>query len=344
MKLAIIGFGNVGQGLAEILHEKADHLRAGHGLEARLVAVCDVARGALYDADGLDIGAVLGALQRGGSLAGYPDAPGLVRGWDSLTTIRESNADVVVEATWTNLETGEPALTHMRTAFEAGKHVVTSNKGPVALAYRELKAMADAHGVSWGIEGTVMSGSPALRLGRTALAGAGITELRGILNGTTNFILTQMEAGATYAGALAEAQRLGYAEADPTADVEGHDALGKLLILAAVVVGSPLTARDVDRRGITGLTPGDIQHAKSVGKRWKLIAQLRRVGDRLEASVAPEMIDAAHPLAGVSGATNAITYVTDFLGEVTLVGAGAGRRETGFALLSDLLEIQRLCA
>ena len=343
MKLAIIGFGTVGQGFAEILRDKADHLRAGHGLEARVVAVCDVARGALYDADGLDIGAVLAALQRSGSLAGYPDAPGLVRGWDSLTTIRESNADVVVEATWTNLETGEPALTHMRTAFEAGKHVVTSNKGPVALAYRELKAMADAHGVCWGIEGTVMSGSPALRLGRTALAGSGISELRGILNGTTNFILTQMEAGATYAGALAEAQRLGYAEADPTADVEGHDALGKLLILAAVVVGSPLTARDVNRRGITGLTPGDIQHAKSVGKRWKLIAQLRRVGDRLEASVAPQMIDVAHPLAGVSGATNAITYVTDLLGEVTLVGAGAGRRETGFALLSDLLEIQRLC-
>ena len=343
MKLALIGFGTVGQGLAEILRDKGHTLRAAYGLDARIVAVCDANKGALHHADGLNVDAVLDAVQGTGSLAGYPDAPGLARGWDSMTTIRECEADVVVEATWTNLETAEPAMTHIRTAFQAGKHVVTSNKGPVALAYREMKAIADAHGVFWGIEGTVMSGTPALRLGRTALAGCTISELRGILNGTTNFILTRMEGGTSYAAALAEAQRLGYAEADPSADVEGHDALGKLLILAAVVMGTSLKAAQVSRRGITGLTSADIQQAGAAGKRWKLIAQLRRVGGELEASVGPQMVEAAHPLAGVGGATNAITYVTDLLGDVTLVGAGAGRRETGFALLSDLLEILRLC-
>jgi homoserine dehydrogenase len=343
LKLALIGFGTVGQGLAEILLGKADDLRARYGLDTRIVAVCDASKGALYHPGGLDARTLLAVVQRGDTLVSYPDSPDLVRGWDSLTTIRSSDANAIIEATWTNLQTGEPAITHIRTAFQSGRHVVTSNKGPAALAYRELKAMADAHGLHWGIEGTVMSGTPTLRLGSNALAGCTISELRGILNGTTNFILTRMEAGATYADALVEAQRLGYAEADPTADVDGHDALGKLLILAAVVMDHPLSAGEISRQGVTNLTLQDIQQARAQDKRWKLIAQLRRTDNGVEGSVGPQMVDISHPLAGVSGATNAITYVTDLLGEVTLVGAGAGRRETGFALLSDLLEINRLC-
>jgi homoserine dehydrogenase len=340
-KLAFIGFGTVGQGLAEILRDKAQDLLVGYGFEARIVAVSDSAKGSLYHPDGLDLDALLSTAVQTGSLPAYPDAPGLIRGWDAIATIQDSNADVVVEAAWTDLVTGQPAIGHLRTAFEAGKHVVTSNKGPAALAYAELQRLAHAQGLYWGIEGTVMSGTPALRLAESALAGCRIREIRGILNGTTNFILTRMEGGDTYAAALAEAQRLGYAEADPSADVEGHDALGKLLILAAAVMGSTLRADQVACLGITQLTADDIRHARDEGKRWKLIAQLRREGDRLVASVAPQAIPLAAPLAGVTGAVNAITYVTDLLGEVTLVGPGAGRRETGFALLADLLELHR---
>jgi len=340
-KLAFIGFGTVGQGLAEILRDKGDELQAQYGFEAQVVAISDSIKGAIYHPDGLDIKAALTTVQETGSLNDYPEARGLVRGWDSLTTIREGNQDTVVEVAWTDLETGEPAISHVQAAFEAGKNVVTSNKGPAALAYHELKKMAETNGVEWGIEGTVMAGTPALRLAQTALAGCHISEIRGILNGTTNFILTQMENEATYEEALAEAQRLGYAEADPTADVEGHDALGKLLILSAVVMDTPLTWEQVSCQGISGLTLDDVGQARSEGQRWKLIAQLRRVGDEIKASVGPQAIPAHAPLAGVSGATNAITFVTDLLGEVTLVGPGAGRRETGFALLADLLDISR---
>jgi len=340
-KLALIGFGTVGQGLAEILRDKGDELQTQYGFEAQVVAISDSIKGAIYHPDGLDINTALKTVQETGMLNDYPEALGLVRDWDSLTTIRESNADTVVEVAWTDLETGEPAISHVRAAFEAGKNVVTSNKGPAALAYDELKKMAEAKAVEWGIEGTVMSGTPALRLAQTALAGCHISEIRGILNGTTNFILTQMENEATYEEALAEAQRLGYAEADPSADVEGHDALGKLLILSAVVMDTPLTWEQVDCQGISGLTLDDVGRARSEGRRWKLIAQIRRVGDEIEASVGPQAISAHAPLAGVSGATNAITFVTDLLGEVTLVGPGAGRRETGFALLADLLDISR---
>jgi homoserine dehydrogenase len=340
-KLAFIGFGTVGQGLAEILRDKASQLKADYGFKANVVAVSDSLKGAVYHPEGLDVAALLTAVRETGSLAAYPDGPGLVRGWDSLATIRNSGADVVVEVAWTDLRTGQPAISHIGAAFEAGMHVVTSNKGPAALAYRELKTLADARGKRWGIEGTVMSGTPALRLGHADLAGCHIAEIRGILNGTTNFILTQMETGASYAAALAEAQRLGYAEADPTADVEGHDALGKLLILAAVVMNTPLSKDQVACQGITGLTPNDIARARGEGKCWKLIARLRRAANGLEASVGPQAIPYADPLASVSGATNAITYVTDLLGEVTLVGPGAGRQATGFALLADLLDIHR---
>jgi homoserine dehydrogenase len=338
-KLALIGFGTVGQGLAEVLRDKGDELKAGYGFEAQIVAISTATRGTIYHPSGLDINTALTIIQEAGSLNDYPEAPGLVRGWEGLTTIRESNADTVVETTWTDLETGQPASSHIRAAFEAGKHVVTCNKGPVALAYHELNRLAEAHGVQWGIEGTVMAGTPALRLAQTALAGCQISQVRGILNGTTNFILTQMERGANYDDALAEAQRLGYAEADPSADVEGHDALGKLLILAAVVMDTPLTWEQVNCQGISDLTLDDVARARAEGKRWKLIAQLSRAGEEVEASVGPQAIPVNAPLAGVSGATNAITYVTDLLGEVTLVGPGAGQRETGYALLADLLEI-----
>jgi homoserine dehydrogenase len=340
-KLAFIGFGTVGQGLAEILYNKADELRAQYGFEASVVAVSDSLKGAVYHPGGLDIGALLAAIRQTGSLDDYPDASGLIRGWDSLTTIQNGNADVVVEVAWTDIKTGEPAISHIRTAFETGKHVVTTNKGPVALAYRQLRDLADSQGVCWGFEGTVMSGTPALRIADSALAGCDIREIRGILNGTTNFILTQMEGGATYADALAEAQQLGYAEADPTADVEGHDALGKLLILSAVVLDNPLAPDDVACQGITHLTPAHIAQARADGKRYKLIARLRREENGITASVGPQAIPLTDPLAGVSGVTNAITYVTDLLNEVTLVGPGAGRQETGFALLADLLDIHR---
>lgn len=340
-RLALIGFGTVGQGLLEILLEQADDLRAEHGFEAQVVAVADANKGTLYHPEGLDGAALLTSVRSTGSLADYPDQPGLMRGWDSLTTIRQSNADVIIEATWTDLHTGQPAIQHIEAAFELGKHVVTSNKGPVALAYRRLRSQADARRLYWGIEGTVMSGTPALRLAQIALAGCHIRALRGILNGTTNFMLTRMEEGASYAEALAEAQRLGYAEADPTADVEGHDALGKLLILAAVVMNAPLEVNQVARQGITRLTRADIEDAEANGQRWKLIAELKRDGKRVIASVGPRRIPITHPLAAVRGPTNAITYETDWLGEVTLVGPGAGRQATGFALLADLLDLHR---
>ncbi len=338
-KLALIGFGTVGQGLAEILLAKEDALAEAAGVRFQIVAISDLLKGSLYHPDGLDAASLLEVVRRTGTLADYPPSQALVTGWDSLCTIRQSNADTVVEISWTDVRTGQPAIDHVKAAFESGKHAVLTNKGPVALAYRELAGLAQDRGVRFCFEGTVMSGTPTIRLAQQALAGCAIEEIRGILNGTTNYILTQMEMGQSYQESLVEAQRLGYAEADPTADVEGWDAAGKVVILANVLMDGCLTVADVDRTGIIGLAPADVAAAQAAGERWKLVAHVYREGDAVKASVKPTRMPLSHPLAGVSGATNACTFTTDLLGDVTLVGPGAGRLETGFAVLGDLLDI-----
>ncbi|QGQ47703.1 homoserine dehydrogenase [Metabacillus sediminilitoris] len=341
-KLAFIGFGVVGQGLAEILRDKKAALKQEEGFEAVIVAISDLMKGSIYHPGGLDIDTALQVLNETGNLDNYPQTPGLVTGWDSLKTIRETNADTIIEVSYTDVKTGQPAINHCKAAFESGKNVVMTNKGPVALAYKELAEIADKHGVHWGFEGTVMSGTPALRMPISTLAGNEITEIRGILNGTTNYILTKMEAeGVSYEEALKEAQALGYAEADPTSDVEGYDARYKIVILSNYVMKAPLTVEEVSCNGITNITLKDIEDAKAQGKRWKLIAKARKQGDKVIASIAPEKVAITDPLASISGATNAITYECDLLGTVTLSGAGAGKVETGFSLLIDLITIDR---
>ncbi|MFQ5595568.1 MAG: homoserine dehydrogenase [Anaerolineae bacterium] len=336
-RLALIGFGTVGQGLTQILRDRGDALAQRFGAQFQIVAVSDLLKGSVFSPAGLSPAELLDAVQADGNLNRVA-APH--RGWDAMRTIAESNADVIAELSYTDLETGEPALSHVRLALEQDRHVVTTNKGPIALHYPELAELARTHNAEIGVEGTVMSGTPALRLGKDLLS-AGVHRIQGILNGTTNYILTQMEAGATYSAALAEAQARGYAEADPAGDVEGFDAAGKVVILANLILGLPLTMKDVDRHGITRLTPEDIAAAQADGERWKLIGSVERTGGGSSASVRPTRVPMEHPLASVGGATNAITYSTDLLGDVTLVGPGAGRLETGYALIGDLLGIHR---
>ena len=337
-RLALIGFGNVGQGLAQILAERGAQLAQQYDAQFQIVAVSDLLKGAVYDPQGLDPRVLLDTVQQGSTLDAV-NAPH--HGWDAQKTIADTNADVVVELAYTDLKTGEPAFTHLKLALENKKHVITSNKGPIALHYAALKKIADANGVTIGAEGTVMSGTPTVRLGMEMLAAAHITRVMGILNGTTNFILTQMENGATYADALQDAQARGYAEADPTGDVEGFDAAGKVVILANLLMQTPLTMNDVARQGITRLTPQDIADARANGERWKLIGKLENENGQVRASVQPTRLPITHPLASVMNATNAITFTTDLLGDVTVIGPGAGRAATGYAIVEDLLAIVR---
>jgi len=339
-RLALIGFGVVGQAVAAAIQNKADQFAAQFGQELQLIAVTTRSRGGVYHPDGLDIGELLTIGEKSGALSDYPTSPGLQRDWDGLRLAAESNADTVIELSYTDLKTGQPAIDHCRAAFQNGKNVSTANKGPLALAYPELAALAKQHGVGFGFESTVMAGTPAMRGGELLKRGTTISAVSGIFNGTTNFILTQMEANkASFADALAEAQQLGYAEADPSGDVEGHDAAAKVVILANVLLGANISLAQVQTNGITSLTADDIAAAAAQGKRWKLLGQAGREGDQIRASVAPEMLPISDPLANVGGATNAITYQTDLLGPITLVGAGAGGPETAAGILADVLSL-----
>ncbi len=337
-KLAFIGFGVVGQGLAEILLNKEQELKERYDFEYEVVAISDMNKGAVYVENGLDMDKVMEMTDQDVSLEEYPDG---IKGWDPIKTIKETNADTIVEVTYTDMKTGGPALEHVRTALKAGKHVVSTTKGPVAVSAVELVELAKRNEVQYRFEGTVLSGTPAINLAWETLAGCDIKEIKGIVNGTTNYILSKMEEGMEYEDALKKAQELGYAEADPTGDVEGIDAQGKMLILSNTVMGADLKLDDVAREGITDISLEDVEKAKEDGYRWKLVGSTKKTDGGIEAKVAPEKIPLSHPLAGVMGPTNALTFSTDLLGDVTVVGPGAGKKETGFSLLVDLLAINK---
>jgi len=343
IRLTLVGFGVVGQGFAELLSSKHALLEQKYDVDLKLVGVANARHGFIYREEDLHIPTLLELAAKQRSLTEHPG----IRHWNSaLEGLQATGADILVEATPTNLHNAEPALSHMLTALGKGMHVVTANKGPGALSARELFTLAQQHGVQLRMESAVMAGTPVISTIREGMAGASVTAIRGILNGTTNYILTAMASGRDYAGALADAQAKGYAETDPTADVEGYDAVAKTLILAALIFDQPLTVEQVERQGITTITGEQMQAAADAGKRIKLIASLRLVArqegekgrpQKLEASVKPLVLPLTDPLARVDGAMNAITVQTDTLSEVTIIGPGAGRVETGQGLLADVL-------
>ncbi len=337
-RLAFIGFGTVGKGLMELLISKENQLKKQENFQFKIVAIHDLLLGTLHNDNGVDGALALKLAEKQKSLKEHPDS---VTGWDARKIIAETSANTIVEITPTNIKTGEPGLTHVRMALQNKKHVVTTNKGPVALSLLELQQLAVQNGVDFRFEGTVMSGTPVFHLTETGLAGAEIRRVRGILNGTTNYILTQMENGIAYEEALRDAQAKGYAEAVPDADVLGWDAKAKVLILANVLMNADLKEPDIPCKGITEISLDDVQKARAAQKRWKLIGSVEKTHSGVKAEVAPMELPETDFLAGISGVTNALSFETDTLGAVTIIGPGAGKIETGFSLLTDLLAINR---
>ncbi|WP_010220104.1 homoserine dehydrogenase [Pseudomonas donghuensis] len=336
-KIALVGFGGVNRGLAQLIAERNAAWQAALGLSLKIVGVTDLFLGSIVDRNGLDAGQLVALPAEKGAFARLPG--GTAEAFNE-TVIKQSGADIVAEATFTNPVDGEPAATFCRWALESGIHVVTTNKGPIALHGSELKALARRHNVAFEYEGAVMSGTPVIRLARQALAGAEIQGFEGILNGTSNYVLTCMKEGLSFDAAVAQAQQLGYAEADPSADVEGYDVRLKVVILANELLNAQLRVSDVACSGISAITARDIAQASENGHCWKLIGAAQREADgSIRASVEARLLPAAHPLAAINGATNAVSFNTALVGAVTVSGPGAGRIETAFALLSDIIAL-----
>lgn len=324
LRVFLMGFGAVGRGVAGVLGEKERELRK-MGVRLPVVAVAD-STSYTYNPKGLDLEGVLqtkAETRRVGSLDKHSDL------------LADLDYDVLVDMTPTNIETGEPGRTCMLTALENGRHVVTSNKGPLAIMYRELMDTAAEYGAELRFEGSVGGAMPIINLARETLAGNRILAIEGVLNGTCNYILTRMTTeGLPYDQVLSEAQEIGIAEADPTLDVEGIDTACKLVILANSIMGRSATYRDVDVTGITHITPEALRLAYDDGYAVKLLGEVRDETLR----VAPRLVPFGHPLA-VGGTLNVASLQTDLAGEITVTGKGAGSIETASAILSDLISI-----
>lgn len=331
MRLILIGFGNLGRGLSRALVEKAEFLRRVHGLTYRVVAAVDE-RGAAVDEGGIDLMKLIEVAERSGTVAAFEGAK---EGRLALDVIEEVEADVVFELTPTNIETGEPGLTHIKRSMQAGKHVITSNKGPLVVAFEELNELARRSGMEFRYSASVGGAVPVIGLAKRLLAGNEIRAIRGVLNGTTNYILTRMgKENAPFDIVLREAQEMGIAEKDPTLDIEGIDTACKIVILANSLLGVNAKLKDVKVEGISRIRPEAIRLAQEAGYMIKLVGVARR--DSLE--VGPRLVPTGHPLA-VGGTLNAITFEMDLAREITITGIGAGPRETSSSLIGDLIDI-----
>jgi homoserine dehydrogenase len=326
--IAIIGFGSVGQGVAYQLMEKAEKLKELIG-NYRIVAVAD-SKGSVVDEHGLDITDVIKKKQKGN-----------LKGKTAIEVIESVDFDIAIEVTTTNVSDGEPGLTYIRRCFEKGANVITSNKGPLVVAFKELNQLATKKDLKFMYEATVGGAMPLIKLVKNELAGNEIFFIKGILNGTCNYILSRMEKEKmTYSQVLAEAQELKIAEADPTYDVEGVDAAAKLVILANATMDMDARFTDVEITGITQITPEAFEVANYRNYTIRLIAEVNRERETLK--VSPRLVPLYHPLA-IRGTMNAALIKTDLAGEVVIMGKGAGKNETASAIISDLVEIYRRC-
>jgi homoserine dehydrogenase len=340
VRVWVVGLGTVGRWLLSTFEAQSERLAAGYGLRPVVVGAANARDGFVHDPDGLEVPTLLRLVSSGRPLTDLPD----VQHWPTaLDGLRTTEADVLVEVSSSPAVDGEPGFTHMREALRRRIPVVTSNKWPVALHGVELAGLAHSGSVSFRAESTVMSGTPVLSTLVDGLAGTTPVALRGILNATANFILGRMAAGVSYEAALTEAQETGLAERDPTADVEGHDAMAKAMILAALVFGRQLLPGQVERRGITGVQQEEIEEATAAGARIGLVATLELSdpegeGD-LSARVEPELLHGDDPLASIEGSTNAVVCTAEPVGEVTVIGPGAGPALAGQGVLSDLIAV-----
>jgi homoserine dehydrogenase len=345
--LALVGFGNVGRRFATLIDERRTRLRTDFDLDVRIVGISTGRHGATWNASGVDAATAVACAEQGRSLATlHPfDAPA-----DSVDLIARlgrtpGGLRVVIETTVLDIHAGRPAIDHVRAAIAAGCHVATANKGPAAFAFAELRDLARAAGVSFLFEGAVMDGVPIFNLVRENLPAADIIGFRGVVNSTTNHILSALEDGDEFAPALARMQQLGIAEADPSLDVDGWDAAAKTSALANVMMDARMTPRMVKRTGLDEGSAGRARRAMAEGRRLRLVASATRTADgTIDASVEPVELPAGDLLAGLRGQANALVLATDLVGEIAICQLDGSLTQTAYALLSDLVTIRKRAA
>ena len=330
MRIILCGFGVVGQSFAKLLESRSEDLYARYGLKPRIVGVFDRS-GSAIDPSGLDASRLIDVKKKYGSVNRYTDTENNTSGTEIVNNLE---AEVLIETTESNYKDAEPGMTHIVDAMKRGMHVISVNKGPLALAFPSLMEIAEYNHVLFRFSGTVGGGTPILDFAKNSLRGERIVSFDGILNGTTNYILTTMANGMSFNDALDDAKQKGYVEADESLDLDGLDAAAKLVILANWIMGMKVTMPDIKRTGIRKIDNSDIKHAAEKNCAIKLIASCNK-----ELTVTPKEIVVIDPLC-VSGTLNAISFTSEHSGTQTIIGRGAGGIETASSILRDLIDIK----
>lgn len=336
-RLILCGFGNVGRNFVQLITARRQAVAEKYGLNLELAAVVDIGGAAVAEKGALPLDRLLEHVQRGGSVETFEryGRPGL-SGKAALQTVA---ADVLVETTPTNLVDAEPARGHIVAALENGKDVVSANKGPLVLFYRDLMELARARNRRIFMSAATAAALPTLDVGLLCLAGAEVLAIEGILNGTTNYILTRMYSeNCAYEVALRAAQEMGIAETDPTLDVAGWDTRNKMILIANRIFDTNFTPPDVPVEGITAITPADMDKARRAGTVIKLIGECRVENGKVRLSVGPKQLKKDHPLAAVDFSEKGISYLSDSMGRVTVTGGKSSPVGAAAALLKDLIQ------
>ena len=333
MRLVLLGFGVVGQSFVKLLLSHSTDLYNDYDIRPKVVACADH-EGIVTCNQGLDLDRLLNVKKKKRSVIQYgsnTDTSGI------LDVIENIDAEVVIELTPTNIINGEPGKTHIITAMKSGKNVITVNKGPLALEFPSLMELAEYNRIAFKFSGTVGGGTPILEFAKRCLKGDRILSFEGILNGTTNYILSKMYEGLNFTQALRDASEKGYAEKDPTLDIDGYDAVAKLVIASNLVMNMKSTMNDVVRTGVREVQPTQVMHERKKGNAIKLIASC----DGKNLVVKPKPVSTKDPIC-VDGIFNAITFTCQHSGQQTIIGKGAGGMETASSILRDLIDIRNM--
>jgi len=338
IRFLMVGLGNLGRRLCEVVDEKDTLLRKKFGLALHLVGAAD-SRGVAYDPNGLNPAHVAALKKKGGTIADYTGVGR--RDWDAKTLVAEAEADVLLEASPVNLDQGaEPALTCIRIALERGMHVVTPNKGPLVLAYRELHALAEANGVALRFDGTVSGGLPAINIGQRDMRGAVIRRLEAVPNLSTGYVMDLVTDGLAWEEALEKGRQSGALEGDGSWDLEGWDAAAKLVILANATLDFPAQMADVALTGVVGIDSEELRAARMRGERYRLLAQAARNDDgTYDLTVAPTPMTEDHPLGRLGRKQMGIVFYTDIYGTITAIIDEPNPIPSASTMLRDLLDI-----
>ncbi|MDO4546450.1 MAG: hypothetical protein Q4C25_09850 [Bacillota bacterium] len=336
INVALLGFGSVGQSFAQLLLEKREEIEKKYDTTVNVVAITTKTRGNLVDAWGIDLERVLKNIQDTGV---FPKMSETMLQRNSLDVAEAVEYDVLVEMTPLEFATGQMATDHVKAALKRGKHVICANKGPLAWHYKELEALAKENNCKFLFETTVMDGTPVFSIVRENLKMCQVTEIRGILNSTTNYILQGLEMGKTCKEIVAEGKRRGFIEANPKNDVEGNEAAAKVAVLANVLMGAELTPDDVEITGIEDITKERIDEAAARGNVIKLICRVYEKDGKIYGKVSPEEISRLNAYATVTGTSLVISITTDLMGTMTIIEESPETEQTGYGIFADLLTV-----